>query len=146
VGRKALVAFTVYVLACFAFELAERHTFRVPSLRTVRAMKDPQSRVTAIRICDQRVNQMEESIPYLLYLAGSLLGGVGVFVGGLFWMRPKLRPWLSNPLAAHYIYIPLLLLPVAAMMAVMAPPWVVPYFLDGRSWAEFVNDLHAPMQ
>lgn len=142
-AKKFALIYVCYLLACAAFEITERRVYHVQPLRQVRAIGDPVQRKAEETTRQRSVDAMMESPAYLIYLFGTFAGSIAVFIGGLFWMRRWLRPMLANPAAAHFIYMPLLFFPSLACLAVLAPPWALPFVIDGRSWAEFVKELHS---
>jgi len=55
--------------------------------------------------------------------------------------RKPLQPMAENPVAAHFVHLPLLFFPAIGCLAVMAPPWVIPFLIDGRSIGEMIQAL-----
>jgi hypothetical protein len=139
--RKALTIYAMYVCGCILFEIAERHSFAVAPLNEVRSIADAKARGTAEEIRAKQLDAMMESWPYIVYLFGTLAASVAVFIGGLFVMKKPLQPLAENPAAAHFIHLPLLLFPAIGCLAFMAPPWVIPFLIDGRSIAEMIEAL-----
>ena len=139
--RKALTIYALYVCGCILFELTERHVFQVTPLNEVRAIADAKTRQATEEVRAKRVEAMMESPAYLVYLFSSLFAAVALFIRGLFLMRKPLEPFAANPAAAHFIHLPLLFFPAIACLAVLAPPWVIPFAVDGRGVAEMFQAL-----
>ena len=134
--RKALTIYALYVCGCILFELAERRAYRVVPLNEVHSAAEGSVR-------EQRLKSMMESTAYVIYLFGTLAASLAVFIGGLFLMRKPLQPMAGNPVTAHFIHLPLLFFPAIACLAFMAPPWGIPFLVDGRSIGEMIQALHS---